>query len=312
MNEAPPSLAQAILASIIAGFAAALLSGVVTPLSVPVMLFSILAPAPLFLAGFAVHPLAGALGGIVAALVANLVGGMPSALLMAGMFALPAFGAALQGERAFGVYAGRPDRDGIELGRLAMVLILYLALIITLGALVIEPDYEALQARMRRVLDLAMSQVGPPAGGAEIGQILDLMAGVVLPLSGLVSFVSLVISGTLAMQIAERFGRLWYARPDFRRFRLPGGALILLGLSFFLALTAGYLGLLGEIVALCLVAAFTLQGLAVVHVRTIGLSGRGLILGAVWAALIVFGFPAFLLVGLGMVDHLADFRRGRI
>lgn len=312
MNLPPPSLAQAILVAIIAGFATALLSGVVTPLSVPIMLFSILAPAPLFLAGLAVHPLAGALGGIVASLAANQVGGMPSALLMTGMFALPAFGIAVQSARAFGEYSGRPERDGIELGRLALVLILYLALVITLGALVIEPDYDALQTRMRRVLDLAMSQVGPPPAGADLAGILDLMVGVILPISGLVSFVSLVMSGTLAMQIAERFGRLPYARPDFRRFRLPGGALILFGLCFFLALTPGYLGLLGELVAICLAAAFTLQGLAVIHVRTIGMGARGLILGAIWAALIVFGLPAFLLVGLGMVDHLAGFRRGRI
>ena len=68
----------------------------------------------------------------------------------------------------------------------------------------------------------------------------------------------------------------------------------------------------GSIVALGLLLAFVFQGLAVVHVRTIGMDSRGFLLAALWAALIVFGLPALLFLVVGMIDHLTDFRRGRL
>jgi hypothetical protein len=55
-----------------------------------------------------------------------------------------------------------------------------------------------------------------------------------------------------------------------------------------------------------------LLGLAVIHALTVGLSGRGFVLGTVYGAIVVFSFPIrwpLLFIGLlGIGDALFDLR----
>lgn len=312
------TLAEAIFVAIVAGIATALMSGQLTPGYAPIVLLSLLAPAPLFVAGFAWHPLVAALGALVATLVVNALVSTNAALAIAGMIGLPAFMASILAGRLFSVLPGRPDRDGIDLGRVAMALIFYVAVVGTTTALLIEPDLGALEVRIRKMLEILwqsmlQGNVDPAVPQPKaLGAMLDMMANLVLPVSALVAFTTLVLSGTFGMQIADRFGRLVYPRPDFRRFRLPGGTLILIGIALLVATRAGYVGLFGEMTVTMLALAFMLQGLAVLHVWTARIGLRLLVLIACWAALIIFGFPALVFIGIGMADHLLDFRRGRL
>jgi len=314
---APPSLGQAIFVAAVAGIATALMSGILTPGLAPAVFLSLIAPAPLFIAGFGWHPLVAALGGLIAALAGSIYVSTPAALVIAGTFGLPAYALTQAAEVRFGNYAGRPERDGIDLGRLVVSLVLYVAVAGTIAAMMIEPDFAALQNRIRRSMQAAFNVMGvgtrpPGSGPSDPTALIDMLANVMLPLSALVMTVTIIVGGTLGLAVAERSGRLPYARPDMRRFRLPGGALILMGIAFLVATRDGYVGMLGEIVALGLCLAFMLQGLAVVHVRTLGIGGRGFILAAMWAALVVFGLPAAIFILIGMLDHLLDFRRGRL
>lgn len=311
------TMAQAILVAIIAGLATALMSGLLTPGVAPVVFLSLLAPAPLFIAGFGWHPLVAALGGIIAALIGNVVIGTPASLLIAGMFAVPAFALTFLADRLFSNLSGRPDKDGIDLGRMVVTLVLYLAIAGVLAVMLVEPDYAALQVRIRKAVEtlagaMGLGQALPGAGKEDFSRLLDMIASIMLPMSALISLLTHVVSVTLGVQIVDRARRLTFVRPDFRRFRLPGGALILLGLAFVVGIRGGYVGLLGEIVALGLAFAFMLQGLAVVHTRTIGVNGQPLILAAAWASIILFTFPALIFVGIGLTDHLLNFRRGRL
>ncbi len=309
-------MAQAILVAIIAGVATALMSGLLTPGVAPVIFLSLLAPAPLFIAGLGWHPLVAALGGLIAGLVVNLATGSPAALMVTGMFALPAFALTLLGERLFSEDAGRPDKDGVDLGRLAVTLVLYVGIAGVAATMLVEPDFAALQARIRRAVEVVFAMAMPgykpaPAGGqpADLARVLDFITGIMLPVSALIAIATTIMSGALALQIVERAGRLAFNRPDLRRFRLPGGALILMGLAFLVGIRTGYVGLLGEIVAVGLAFAYMLQGLAVVHARTTGTGGRGLILVASWASIVILSFPALIFIAIGMADHLMDFRR---
>lgn len=310
-------LAQAILVATIAGFATALMSGLLTPGVAPAVFLSLLAPAPLFIAGFGWHPLVAALGGLFAALIAHFAIGWPASLMISGMIALPVFVLTALSERLFSAYSGRPEKDGVDLGRLAVTLILYLGIAGVSVALIFEPDYAQLEARIRRAVEAVFVLAGldramPNAGKADLARLFEIMTAIMLPLSALISLATLVISGTLGLQIADRAGRMTFVRPDFRRFRLPGGALILLGIAFIVSMRGGYVGLLGEIVALGLAFSYLLQGLAVLHVRTLGMGARALVLAAIWGTLVVFAFPAIVLIGIGMADHLLDFRKGRL
>jgi len=312
------NLAEAIFVAIFAGVSSALLSGQLTPGAAPLLLFSLLSPLPIFVAGFGWHPLVGALAGIAGTLMLIFgAGGIP-ALIFGVMTALPGIVAVFAADRLFSVFSGRPERDGIDLGRIAIVLVMLLAFTAVLGLMLIEPDLDALMKRLRAMVDLLWQGLSgqnptlPQPDMPALAAFLAMMSRILIPSSVIVAFLTLVIAGTLGMQIAERMGRLAYPRPDFRRFRLPGGTLILLGAALIVASRAGYLGLFGEIVVGMLLIAYLLQGLGVVHARTIGMPMRLPLLGVIWITLILMGFPGMIFILLGMADHLFNFRRGRL
>ncbi len=310
--------AQALFVAFFAGIAAALMSGFVLSTSAPALMLTMLAPAPLMLAGFGWHPLAAALGGILAALLAQAFNSTQAGLMVAGVLAAPSFGVTALSLARFGQRAQHPQRDGKELGGIGVLLMLFLALVGVLAAMAVEPDFGAMTQRLKAAMEIAMREAvgievsAPALRGEALNRLYDILAGIILPMSALVTLSTLVISATLGAQLAERAGLLPFPRPDFRRFALPGGGLILLGLAFLLATRAGYLGVLGDTVTVGMLFLFMLQGLAVIHVRSLGFPGRGVLLFLVWACLIVFALPAFLFMLVGGLDHLLDFRRGRL
>ncbi|MCZ8374280.1 MAG: DUF2232 domain-containing protein [Beijerinckiaceae bacterium] len=313
----PAGFSQALLVAVIAGFGTALLSGFLTPGTMQAALLSLIAPTPLFIVAFGWHPYAGALAGLSAVLIVQAAAGTPPALALAALFSLPVFGLSWLSEARFSPLSGRPERDGLEVGRLVLILISYLAMAFVVAGLFIEPDFAALQQRIRRSVEAVFTLIGMPGGGpslpsGDMARIFDLMTAIIMPLSALITLVTLMASAAIGLFVADRSRRLAFVKPDLRRFRLPGGTLILLGLALFASMRDGYVGLFGSIMALGLLFALILQGLAVVHVRTIGMDSRAFVLTAIWAALIVFGLPALIFLVIGMIDHITDFRRGRL
>lgn len=310
-------MVQTIVVAIFAGLGTALLSGLLVPGTMQAAILSLIAPAPLFIVGFGWHPYAAALAGLVAALSVQMAAGDPGALAVALLFALPAFAMTGLSERLFGVLSGRPDRDGIDLGRILLTLIVFVALVYIVAGLFIEPDYAILEQRIKRTVEflirsLSVSGGLPPVPAQDISRIADVMSSIMLPMMAMITIGSLLISAVIGLVIADRSNRLVFVRPDLRRFRLPGGSLILLGIALVASMRLGYVGLLGSIVGLGLLLALALQGLAVIHVRTIGMDARGLLLAAIWAATVFFWVPAILFAVIGMIDHITDFRRGRL
>lgn len=307
-------MSQAILVAIIAGFASAMLSGVFAPGVMSFALLMMIAPLPLFIAGFGWHSLVAALGGLVAAISIDLMLGNRAALAFIGTIAFPTYVLVAMCETLFPAENG--EADGLELGRLAMGAVFYVGLLVVLSALWVQPDFAMFSSKMHALVEDMFR--GALSGGSGqmppdmLQRIVRMVSALMLPITALVILSTLVISSTLGIQIAERANRLSWQRPDFRRFRLPGGALIVLGLSMIVAMRDGYVGVFAEIVMLGMLLMLVLQGLAVAHVLTLRQSARVLILSAIWAAVIVFGFPAFLLALLGAADHLLDLRKGRI
>lgn len=312
------TLAQAILVAIIAGVTTAFLSGQLTPGAMTMAFFSLLAPTPILIAGFGWHPLVAALAGLVAALVVDVAVGTRAALLIAALTVLPAYAISAYADRLFGDFSGRPEKDGIDLGRIATAAILYIAMLAVTVGLLVESDLTAMMTRIRATVEVLWNLVReanpgfPQANTRDAARMLDFITAMIPPVSAAMSLLTLVLSAALAMQITDRFGRLVFPKPDFRRFRLPGGALIMLGMALLASTRAGYLGLFGELVAVMLFVVYALQGLAVTHVWTINLAGRVVVLGVIWVALIVLGLPAIVFIGVGMADHLLNFRRGKL
>jgi hypothetical protein len=305
---------QTLLVALLAGLGSALLSGALTPGSVPMALLVMLAPLPLFITGFGWHALAAALGGLIAMLLIEFAASQRGAIAFAGTIALPTYAICYMAERLFAREPIAQREAGNRLGLIALAATLYAGIVVVAAGLYMEPDYARTMARVR---DLVTQAVGITLGRQGAGlppgfeaQLVPLLTELMLPMTGFFILFTLVISGTLGIQITDRSRRLPYRRPDFRRFRLPGGALILLGLVLFLARQESFLGLFAAILLAGLLLLLMLQGVAVIHARTAGKAGRGLILTALWMALIVLTPVSILFIGVGIVDHLIDLRRG--
>jgi hypothetical protein len=311
-------MAQAILVAILSGGTSALLSGLLTPGTVPFFVLFFLAPLPLMIVGLGWHALVAALGALIGLILVNYGVGLRGAIGFIGMVGLPAFGASLLFTRLF-QETERSERDGDRLGQLYLVIAGYVALAMVLSSIAVQPDYAIFEASLHKMMQEAFKIMSagasaplPPTDSAGVEALISTMAGLIMPISALMIIATLVISGTLALMIVVRSNRLMMQAPDLRRLRLPGGALILFGIALFLGAQDSYIGLFCELIVIGIAIGFVLQGLAVLHVRLIGSPNRTLILGVAWALLVVFGVPALMFLILGMANHLMNFRRGRI
>jgi Predicted membrane protein (DUF2232) len=308
-------MAQAIFVAILSGLTAALLSGLLTPGSIPLFLLFFLAPAPLMIAGLGWHALVAALGALVGLVLVNSVIGFRGAIGFIGMVGLPSVLACFVFAKLFDAPVRLP-RDGERLGQLYMLLSGYVALAIIGSAISVAPDYEALQAGLRATMSEAsrFMRAGamlPQADEAALEAVIDTMAGLILPISALMILITLVVSGTLALKIVERAKGNAFIAPDLRHLRLPGGAILLLGLSLFMAMDASYIGIFAGLIAVGLGLGYVLQGFGVLHFKLGGKPGGTMLIGLTWLITVLFGFPALGFLVLGMLDHLLNFRNNR-
>jgi len=127
---------------------------------------------------------------------------------------------------------------------------------------------------------------------------------------------SLTLSTLLNLWLAGRIvkisGRLLRPWPRLPETRFPAIAPAMLGAAVAGSFLPDIIGVGLSALAASLMIAHVLLGLAVIHALTIGLSGRGFILGSTYAAIVVFSWPIrwpLLLVGLlGITDALFDLR----
>jgi hypothetical protein len=94
--------------------------------------------------------------------------------------------------------------------------------------------------------------------------------------------------------------------------RFPWLAPAVLGAALAGSFLPDLIGVSLSALAASMMIAHVLLGLAVIHALTVGLSGRGFILGTVYAGIVVFAWPIrwpLLFIGLiGMTDALFDLR----
>ena len=93
--------------------------------------------------------------------------------------------------------------------------------------------------------------------------------------------------------------------------RLPREAAMALAVAVILSFVGGIIGIIAGVAAAGLLMAYSILGFAVLHAVTRGMNARGFVLGAVYASVLVFGWPMLLLCLIGLADAIFDLR-GRV
>jgi predicted membrane protein DUF2232 len=308
-------MVQIVLIGFGAGIASALLFAALASGSLLSIALFYLAPLPIMLAAVAWSQLAGLIAAGVAAtalglflgkwfLIAHLIGiGLPAYTL--GYLALLARPGAKPGE-----FEWYPP------GRLvlwsALIAAGVTALAIPAFGLDLDSYRAALKAGFERVL---RAQSGVPAGqplrlpgGGDPGRVLDFLTLVIPPMAAILSMLTSLINLWLAGRIARLSGRLSRPWPVLSAMRFPPSSLALLLAAVAGSFLPDLVGLAAGLLAATLFTAFAILGFAVIHGVTRSFAGRTIVLTAVWAAVLVIGWPALLVIVIGLADPLVDFR----
>jgi hypothetical protein len=156
-----------------------------------------------------------------------------------------------------------------------------------------------------------LGQVRAPMAGAERDQLVRFIALVVPAVVAGTAFLAFVLNLWLGGRIVVRSGRSPRPWPDVaNELVLPQRLLV----TFAVALGASFIltevpGMIAGLLAATLTLAYAVQGLAVLHAVTRGAPVRFLMLGGVYAALIVASGPALIpLALLGLLDPFLALR----
>lgn len=308
----PKSMNATLILAVGAGLLSAL------PLMIAVsqpggLLLLFLAPLPLFMTGFA-QGLAGAAiaGGtvlVVAGFIAGIVAAFGALLFLVGPAVLLVRQALLN--RPAAVTAGAPG--GLEWypPGLLVTWLLWIGLAwaaVTMAMLTVQSG--GMQATIEAHLINALGIMLPQATAEDVAQMAASMASFALGF-GIVSYLLiLALNGVLAQGTVARFGRNLRPSPDIASLRLPAWiapalAAVLLA-AFFLP---GDLGFVARNVAPILLLPFFFAGLAVAHAYARRARSGGFLLALFYVLLVLFTWPAAIVVLVGLFDQWADLRR---
>jgi hypothetical protein len=303
---------QIVLIGLSAGTAAALLFASVASGSTAAMLLLLLAPLPILIAALGWSHWAGLIAAAAAAACLAVVGVDFLTVFLFGV-GLPAWWL------SYLALLARPapppnGREWYPVGRLVLWAACINALIVGTTLLSFGTDLASLQSALRAVLDNRLDDVvGEQLENPDdAARLVDLMV-MFVPAAAAASFTLFTVFNLwLAGRIVKISGRLQRPWPPLADMRFPSFAPAVLGAAVAGSFLPDLIGISLSALAASLMIAHVLLGLAVVHALTIGLSGRGFVLGCVYAAIVVFSWPIrwpLLFIGLlGITDALFDLR----
>lgn len=279
-----------------------------------------LAPLPLMIAALGWSHWVALIGALAGALALSAAFGPLFFVAFLASAGLPAWWlgylAMLARPAPAGGNGGAPALEWYPVGRLAIWAALGGALVVAAGVLSFGGDAESFRSGLHRALaELLRAESDAPAsapltipGVSNPERLVDFLV-YAAPLAGgviasIVNMINLWLAGRV-VAYSRRLARPWpqLAAMSFPR-PLAAAFAIAIGLSF----AGGIVGILAGVLAASLVVAFAALGLAVLHAITQGMTARMLLLGGVYAAVAVLGWPILALALLGLIETLADLR----
>jgi len=288
-------MVQVILIGLGASAAAALMFASVVSGSIAAILLFYLAPLPIFIAALGWSPLAGLIAAAVATAAVTIVS---STFFIA--VAVIAFGAWWLG------YCALLARPASSAGALewypAGRLVLWAAVIGTLVVVAAIPnfgmDQQSVQAALRKAYERILRD----------RSLVDMLVVAVPPAAAVFSTVTNLLNLWLAARIVKISGRLRRPWPDLPALNLPTSSSGLLAAAIVGSFLPDLFGVLSGAFAASLLMAFAMLGFAVLHAITRGMSARALVLGALYAATAILGWPVLAISILGLAETAFNIR----
>jgi len=290
---------QIILVGLGAGAAAALLFASVVSGSIAAIFLFYLAPLPILIAALGWSHVAG----LIAAASATA-----AIMALSGTFfiAVPviAFGAWWLGYLAL---LARPATNGggafewYPAGRLVLWAAVIGTLIIVAAVPNFGTDQQTLQAALRKTYERILHDQS----------LIDLLVVAVPPAAAVFSTIINVFNLWLAARVVKISGRLKRPWPDLAALTLPASTPGFLAAAVAGSFLPDLVGVIAGAFAASLLMVFAMLGFAVLHAITRGISGRALVLAAVYAAAVVLGWPVLAMSILGLAEAAFNIR-GRV
>lgn len=304
-----------------AGAAAALLFASVTSGSWLAVVLFYLAPLPIMIAGLGWSHWAALLATASGALAVGVVFGSVYLFAFLAGAGVPAWWLgylAMLARPADGGGASMPGPTGTATlewyppGRLVVWAAVLGALVVLTAML----NFGISGENFREGLAHALSQLlrletgdGPDAERSK--RVLAFLVEAVPPAAAVIATVTHTANLWLAASAVKFSGRLTRPWPTLSTMTFPRPVAAALAVAIILSFVGGIAGIIAGVLAASLLIAFGVLGFAVLHAITQGMNARGLLLGAAYAAVLVFGWPMLALCVLGLVDTIFDLR-GRI
>ena len=264
---------------------------------------------PLLLVGLTL----GVAPAVIAAVSGGAVSGVMAGGLAAASFAVVAALPALLVVRQS--LLSRAAAGGVEWyppGPVLAQLAAFAAAAIALAFLLFAGAEGGLVGAVRGLLDRATAEfaaAGTP-GGAEVAAAVRRAAALFPGVTAASWLLMATVNAVLAQALAVRLGRNLRPSPDIAELSLPRWLMYLAGSAALLSLLGGGgLADFGRSLLLVLLVPYLLQGLAVAHAFARRLAAPRLALAALYAALVLLGWPVLLVAVLGLVEDWAQLRR---
>ncbi len=310
-----------IIVAIVAGCAAGLMfASLVSGALISLLLFY-LAPLPLMVAALGWGPASVLIGALTAGAGLGFAFGLAYFLAFIITVGLPAFwlghlallAKPAAADATDGVNGSSPAPATVlewyPPGRLLLWISLLACLITASALLTLGTDYETIIAALRRGLGRILSARDGTAPGTETDRVLDAIVQIAPAAATLVAMFTLTLNLWLSGKIVLTSGRLRRPWPDLRSIEMPQVVMLVLAAALALSFAGGLLGMLSQIASAALLMAYLLVGFAVLHVATQSSGGRWWWLMAAYGAVVVFGWPALLVVILGLLEGAIGLRK---
>jgi len=177
-------------------------------------------------------------------------------------------------------------------------------------------DAESFRAGLRNALthilrvDTEVPAAAPPStpGGPNASRLVDFLVAAIPPAAAVLATVTNVFNLWLAGAIVKFSGLLKRPWPPLAAMTFPRTLAAALAIAVVLSFVGSLIGIVAGVVSASLLMAYGVLGFAVLHAITRGMASRIFLLGGVYAAVLVLGWPVLALCLLGLIDAAIDLR----